>query len=73
MWVWFRIVVALVVMLMPGGFPALLAFVTTRTLLARWRMVQAQANGREVSFFRDVIATLHFQDLVREARAAAAL
>ncbi len=71
MWVWFRVVLALVVMLIPGGFPALVAYVATRTLLARWRkaQAQAQANGRAVSF-RDVVATLDFRDLVREARAA---
>lgn len=67
MWVWIRMVLALMVLLTPGGFPALLAYVTTRTLLERWRL--AQANGREVSFL-DVVATLHFRDLVREARAA---
>jgi hypothetical protein len=69
MWVWIRMVLALMVVLTPGGFPALLAYVAMRTLLARWRMAQAEANGREVSL-RDVVATLHFRDLVREARAA---
>lgn len=69
MWVWLRMVMAVVVALLPGGFPLLLAYVTTRTLRARWRMAQAQANGREVSL-RDVVATLHLRDLVREARAA---
>jgi hypothetical protein len=69
MWVWLRVVLALVVMLMPGGFPVLLAYVATRTLLARWRMAQAQSNGRGVSL-RDVVSTLRFRELVREARAA---
>jgi hypothetical protein len=69
MWVWLRMVLALVVALTPGGFPLLLAYVAMRTLRARWRVAQEQANGREVSL-RDVIATLHFRDLVREARAA---
>jgi hypothetical protein len=71
MWVWFRMVLALVVALLPGGFAVLLGYVTTRTLLARWRAAQAQAQtqGREVSL-KDVVASLHFRELVREARAA---
>jgi hypothetical protein len=71
MWVWLRLALALVVALMPGGFLVLLAYVATRTLLARWRaaQAQAQAHGRGVSL-KDVLATLHFRELVREARAA---
>jgi hypothetical protein len=69
MWLWLRMVVAVVVMVMPGGFPVLLGYVTTRTLLARWRKAQAQANGGAVAF-REVISSMHFRDLVREARAA---
>ncbi|SEN02607.1 hypothetical protein SAMN05444354_12892 [Stigmatella aurantiaca] len=69
MWVWLRMVLAVVVALLPGGFPLLLAYVTSRTLWSRWRMAQEQAEGREVTL-RDVVATLHFKDLVREARAA---
>jgi len=62
---------AVAVVLLPGGFPLVLAYVATRTLLARWRQaqVQAQAHGREVPL-RDVLASLHFRDLVREARSA---
>ena len=67
MWLWLRMVMAVVVMVMPGGFPVLLGYVTTRTLLARWR--KAQANGGAVAF-REVISSMHFRDLVREARAA---
>ncbi|WP_224361887.1 hypothetical protein [Hyalangium versicolor] len=70
MWVWFRMVLALVVLLTPGSFPVVLAYVAARTLWSRWREAQAEANGREVSFFKDVLASLHFRDLVREARAA---
>ncbi len=71
MWVWLRMVLALLVVLLPGGFPLVLAYVATRTLLARWRQaqVQAQAQGREVPL-RDVLASLHFRELVREARSA---
>jgi hypothetical protein len=71
MWVWLRMVLALVVALMPGGFAVLLGYVTTRTILARWRAAQAQAqsHGREASL-KDVLASMHFRELVREARAA---
>jgi hypothetical protein len=64
-------VLALVVALLPGGFPLVLAYVAMRTLRARWRhaQVQAQAHGREVPL-RDVLASLHLRDLVREARSA---
>ncbi|WP_224245228.1 hypothetical protein [Hyalangium gracile] len=69
MWVWLRMVLALVVLVMPGAFLVLLAYVALRTLLARWRVAQQRAEGRGVSV-RDVLASLHFRDLVREARAA---
>ncbi|ADO72892.1 hypothetical protein [Stigmatella aurantiaca] len=69
MWVWLKMVLAMAVALLPGGFPLLLAYVTTRTLRARWRVAREQAAGRAVTW-RDVVATLHFKDLVREARAA---
>jgi hypothetical protein len=71
MWVWFRMVLALVVLVTPGSFPLLLAYVAIRTLWARWRLAQAQAqaNGAEVHL-KDVLSQLHIQDLVREARAA---
>jgi len=71
MWVWLRMVLALVVVLVPGGFPLVLSYVATKTLLARWRAAQAQSqlNGREPSL-KDVVASLQFRELVREARAA---
>jgi hypothetical protein len=71
MWVWLRMALALVVALLPGAFPVLLGYVATRALLARWRaaQLQAQTHGRDVSF-KDVVASLHFRELVREARAA---
>lgn len=71
MWVWLRVVLALLVALLPGGFAVLLGYVATRTLLARWRAAQvlAQTHGREVSL-KDVVVTLQFRELVREARAA---
>jgi hypothetical protein len=71
MWVWLRMLLALVVAVMPGGFAVLLGYVATRTLRARWRAARAQAQilGREASL-KDVLASLQFRELVREARAA---
>ncbi|WP_233577073.1 hypothetical protein [Citreicoccus inhibens] len=62
---------AVVVVFMPGGFPLLLAYIAARTLRARWREARmaARAHGRSLSV-RDVVANLHFKDLIREARAA---
>ncbi|MCP3062437.1 hypothetical protein LXT21_26965 [Myxococcus sp. K38C18041901] len=70
-WAWMRMVMAVAVLLLPGGFPLLLAYITLRTLMSRWREAQVQAHsvGREASL-RDVLATLHFKELVRDARAA---
>ena len=74
MWVWLRVVLALVVAVMPGGFPLVLSYVATRTLLARWRAARAQSqlSGREPSL-KDVLASMQFRELVREARVALTL
>ncbi|NMO17947.1 hypothetical protein HPC49_49320 [Pyxidicoccus fallax] len=70
-WAWLRVVLAMAVLLLPGGFPLLLAYIAVRTLRARWHdaRIEAHNHGREASL-RDVVASLHFKELVREARAA---
>ncbi|MFP2930755.1 hypothetical protein ACLESO_37270 [Pyxidicoccus sp. 3LG] len=70
-WAWLRMAMAVAVILLPGGFPILLAYIAVRTLRSRWLQAQARAHsqGAEASL-RDVVATLHFKELVREARAA---
>ncbi|WNZ65010.1 hypothetical protein QEG98_15985 [Myxococcus sp. MxC21-1] len=70
-WAWLRMVMMVAVVLLPGGFPLLLAYVALRTLRSSWRRAQEEAltGGRVVSL-RDVVSTLHFKELVREARAA---
>ena len=68
-WAWLRMVLAVMVALTPGGFPVLMTYIAVRTLWRQWKQAQARANGASVSV-REVIATLHFKDLVREARAA---
>ncbi|MCP3161662.1 hypothetical protein HUW62_02975 [Myxococcus sp. AM011] len=70
-WAWMRMVMAVAIILLPGGFPLLLSYIAVRTLVSRWREAQSQAHsvGREASL-RDVLATLHFKELVRDARAA---
>lgn len=74
MWAWLKLAMAVVVVVIPGGFPLALAYIATRTLVERWRAAQAQARdeGRPASV-RDVLGSLHFRDLIREARAATAL
>ncbi len=67
MWAWLRMVLAVMVALMPGGFPVLLTYLAVRTLWRQWK--QAQAHGGTVSV-REVVSAVHFKDLVREARAA---
>lgn len=71
MWAWLKMAMAVAVVLLPGGFLLLLAYIAVRTLRARWHNAQVEAHtqGREASL-RDVVASLHLKELVREARAA---
>jgi hypothetical protein len=71
MWAWLRMVLAVMVALTPGGFPLLLTYIVVRALWRQWKQAQAQAraNGRSASL-RDVVGTLQFKDLIREARGA---
>ncbi|WPB81089.1 hypothetical protein KYC5002_18400 [Archangium violaceum] len=66
-----RMVLVVAVALIPGAFMLLLAYVATRTMRARWQQARlaAQTQGTHVSF-REVVATVEFKDLVRQARAA---
>ncbi|KFA93650.1 hypothetical protein [Archangium violaceum] len=66
-----RMVLVVAVALIPGAFMLLLAYVATRTMRARWHQarLEAQSHGTHVSF-REVVATVEFKDLVRQARAA---
>ena len=70
LWLW-RMMVAVTVALMPGGFLLLLAYVAVRTLRERWRHAQAEAQlqGSVVSM-RAVLATVELKELVRQARSA---
>lgn len=69
MWAWLRMVLAVAVALMPGGFVVLLAYLAVRSLWRQWKQAQAKSNGGSVSV-REVVSAVHFKDLVREARAA---
>ncbi|MCP3142515.1 hypothetical protein [Pyxidicoccus xibeiensis] len=70
-WAWLKMAMAVAVVLLPGGFPVLLAYIAVRTLRARWlhARAEAQSHGAEASL-RSVLASLHFKELVREARSA---
>ena len=69
MWIVVRMMMAVAVVLMPGGFPLLWAMWPLRTL---WRVAErpGRAQPRPPSLAGDVVASLHFRELVREARAA---
>jgi hypothetical protein len=69
-WLW-RMMLAVAVALIPGAFVLLLAYIASRTLWERWQLAQRQArsSGTRVSF-RDVVSTVEFKELVRQARAA---
>ncbi|HZI07996.1 MAG TPA: hypothetical protein VEZ71_28510 [Archangium sp.] len=66
-----RMVFVVAVALIPGAFMLLVAYVATRTMRHRWHQacLRAQTQGTRVSF-REVVATVEFKDLVRQARAA---
>ena len=66
-----KMVVAVAVALIPGAFVLLLAYITTRTVHERWLRAQAEArlSGVPVSLWH-VVASLHFKELVRQARTA---
>lgn len=66
-----KMAMAVAVALVPGAFVLLLAYITTRTVCERWHQAQAEAqlSGEPASLWH-VVATLHFKDLVQQARAA---
>lgn len=68
--VW-KMMMMVAVALIPGAFMLLLAYITTRTLWARWHEAQEQAqlSGVPVSMW-EVLTTLHFKELVHQARTA---
>ena len=71
-WVWlWKMMVVVAVTLIPGSFVLLLAYITTRTLWARWReaQVESELHGVPVSLWA-VVGSLHFRELVRQARTA---
>lgn len=43
-WAWLRMVMMVAVVLLPGGFPLLLAYVALRTLRSSWRRAQEEAQ-----------------------------
>ena len=65
---WGRMLLAVVVMLMPGGFVFLVAYLLGRTVVEQYHAAQAAAHGGEVSL-RQVLATVHVRDVVQRARA----
>lgn len=68
--VWLKTAMAVAVMVVPGAFVVLLAYVLSRTLMTRWHSAHSSAPDRKVDFLRDVLASIRFRDLITEARAA---
>lgn len=67
MWAALKMSFALVVMLVPGGFALLFGYVAFRAIRAGLE-TQRAASGE--AHLKDVVAHLHFKDILREARAA---
>ncbi len=69
---WVRFLMAAVVLVVPGGFLFLLAYLSGRAIHGSYvRAAEASADG-EVTL-RDVLAQVSFRDVVAEARAGAGL
>jgi hypothetical protein len=66
---WLRTMAAVLLVLLPGGFVLLFGYVLGRALWHGWHKAQAEANGGPVEL-RAVVHTLHFRELVDEARHA---
>lgn len=66
---WARMVAAVALVLLPGGFILLFGYVVARALWTSWRKASVEANGGPVQL-RDVVQTLHFRELVAEAKHA---
>ncbi len=70
MFSWIKVVWAAAVLVIPGGFLFLLAYLFARTLRQRYvRLGEDRGRGRPVHF-SEVLADIHFKDVLREARAA---
>ena len=67
---WWRMLCWVLLAIMPGGLPLLLAWAAARTVRVRWLQAreQAQAAGVPVSW-REVLATVEFKDLMRQVGA----
>lgn len=67
MWASLKVVLAFTVALLPGGFALLFGYVALRAVRAGLEAQRAQSGEAHL---KDVVAHLHFKDILREARAA---
>ena len=65
---WVRMVLVMTLMVMPGGFFVLFGWVLGRTLLTAWKRSRAAHDGHV--YLREVLAALHFRELISQARHA---
>ena len=66
---WAKTIVAVAVVVIPGAFVAFLAFACARAIKMRWQVAQQLSQGGPVPV-RQVLSSLRFSDIVKEARAA---
>lgn len=63
-----RTVMAVAVVVLPGAFVAVLAFLAFRMLRAAWLDARSRSDGGHVAL-KDVFSGVNVRSLVREARA----
>lgn len=68
MWLWAKMVLTVIVALMPGGFVVLLTWALARAIRQQWLQVQARTPAGQPVALREVLASLHVRDIVRQAR-----
>ncbi len=64
---WVKTVLAVAVLVVPGGFLMLLAYGSGRVVHSAWQDARARAPGRKVNA-REVLASLSVKDVVREVK-----
>jgi hypothetical protein len=68
-----RTMMLVAVAVLPGGFLALLAYVTGRALVTNWQRAAAAPDRRSRQPFLAAFSGMRIEDLTREARAVLAM
>jgi len=67
--IWLRTIWVGTVLVVPGGFLLLFAYLLARAVIHNWQIAVAQNPDQQVRWGR-VLRQVQFQDLLREARTA---